>query len=219
MDLNGSASGNLDDYQQIFSSCIKSVWSLLFLHFFYKWLVTMCIFYYPVMLTVQTGRYLRIRYRYEDPSFSAWLLIQTHYSRDDGLRQCLLHELQLISGYIYLAMAFSLTIGNQSLHWITIFRWTIEASNAPYTCFMVVLSMYHGCWNGLYFFENDPRVSSLTTFIVKGIVFVWMRYTELYHSSALNDYQTLVYYVYCGTFDYDHVPVGHRYYRFLKNVY
>ena len=79
--------------------------------------------------------------------------------------------------------------------------------------------MYHSYWNGLYFFEDDPRVSSLVTFILKSIVFVWMRYTELYPSSTLNDDQTFVYYCYCGIFDYDHVPVGHRYYRFLKNVY
>ena len=79
--------------------------------------------------------------------------------------------------------------------------------------------MYHSYWNGLYFFETDPRVSSLATFIFKAIVFVWMRYTELYPSSALNDHQTLIYYWYCGIFDRDHLPVGHRHYRFVENVY
>ena len=219
MDLNESASAHFDDNAQIFPSCINSIWSLLLLHFCYNWLVTMFLFYHPVMSLIYLGHCFWIRCRYADPSVSALLMIQARYSTDDGLRQYLLQELRLISVYIYLAMAVTLAMGNHSLHWITIFRWTIEASNAPYTFFKIVFSMYHSYWNGLYFFEADPRVSSLATFIVKAIVFVWMRYTEFYPSSTLNDYQTFVYYCYCGIFDHDHVPVGHRHYRFVKYVY
>ena len=80
----------------------------------------MFLFFHPVMSLVYLGRHFWIRCRYADPSVSAWLMIQAHYSTDDGLRTYLLQELRLISVYMYLAMVFSLAIGNHSLHWITI---------------------------------------------------------------------------------------------------
>ena len=65
-----------------------------------------------------------------------------------------------------------------------------------------------------YLLELDIKYVSLFVYTVKGVLFVWMRYAEVYPSSKLNDFQTCFIYVVCGTFHPDRVPNDH----FLRNL-
>ena len=215
MSFNKSTLINFNVHEENLYSCVSSNLTSLFLHLCYTWFVTLCILFVPVALFIHLGQFLWTLFRLYDADDQAnaeqLFLIEEEHSTNNRIRQYLLDEVQLISVYVSLAFLFRrMMMSNPSVHWVIISRWMIESSFLPYTLCHVVFLVYVEDWDGSYSIESGCSVTSFFfTFILKGTLFLWMRYTEFYPSSRLNDCQTFIFYYYCGRSNTFHVPNNH----------
>ena len=71
--------------------------------------------------------------------------------------------------------------------------------------------------NLFYEYLIDFDISRVATMnhMIKGTLFVWMRYAEGYPSSKLDDYQTFFYSEFCHEFDLHRIPDDHRLRRLM----
>ena len=91
-----------------------------------------------------------------------------------------------------------LMMNNNSICWMTLAHWLIEASFFPLTILFIVSGSYYvNLWEE-YLLEEDPRVISAVAYVSKGILFVVMRYAEMFPSSKINQYQIEFLYPICG---------------------
>ena len=70
----------------------------------------------------------------------------------------------------------------------------------PFTILIIVSGSYLNWWDE-YLLEHDPRAFPTMACMSKGILFVVMRYAEMYPSSKINDHQTEFFYSICGKSD------------------
>ena len=109
-------------------------------------------------------------------------------------------EVMLIFFYVSAALLHRLIINNSSIWWMTFARWLTEGSFLPHTILTIVIGSYLDWWKE-YLLETDPKLISILAYVTKGILFVIMRYTEMYPSSIINDYQTFCFYLLCNSPD------------------
>ena len=179
---------NIDANDPIFSSCVQTVWSCLFLHLCYTWFVTVFVLFLPVMLFVQIGHFRWRHYLCVNRSLEELFLIEEDHSRVDDLRQYLIEEVRVVSTYLSAVVGFTLLLTNHSIGWLTILRWMIEASfvlspsSMSFFLFISMLGMdpiwlipirqsllvCHTCWKELYFYgcaiQNSIHLHHWTTF-------------------------------------------------------
>ena len=167
------------------------------------------------MVLVQIGHCRWRHYLCVNRSLEELFLIEEDHSRVDDLRQYLIEEVRLVSTYLSAVVVFTLLFTNHSIGWLTILRWMIEASFMPFTFFNIFLAVYIGTWNGSYLVDPDSSIASRFPYMLKGTLFLWMRYTEFYPSSPLNDYHTIIFYYYCDTTQFSRAPADHPLRRLL----
>jgi hypothetical protein len=218
MYYNQSTFVNFNGHAQIFFPCVHTIWSRLLVHFCYTWFVTIFILFIPAVSLSILGDYLWTYRRRADQPNEELFPIEREHSRLDALDQCLVEEVRLIFIYVFAAFVFTFLMTSDSVNCLTLFRWMIEASYIPFLFFLDVLCAYFDTWVVSCFSVPEVRSASLLGFILKGSSFVWMRYTELYPSSTLNDFQTFVFYSYCGTSNHHHVPADCGLHRLLPPV-
>jgi hypothetical protein len=180
----------------------------------------MSILFVPVLLLFRPVQYLLRYCRGAVQTIEELFLLEPVHSRLDQLRQHLVEEIRVTLIYVSAAIVFTLLMTNDSIHRLTIFRWMIEASCIPLMYFCDVVRCYcEACFlydlesDGSLFFYSEARATSLFGLMLRVTLFVLMRYTQLYRSSTLNDYQTYVFHSYCDTFNHHHVPADHRFRR------
>ena len=110
------------------------------------------------------------------------------------LMKILFPELMLIFVYVCVAFFCKLLMNNNSVCWMTFVRWLIEASFFPMTILVLVGGSYINLWDE-YLLEHDPRAIPTMACMTKGILFVVMRYAEMYPSS---ENQIEFFYHICG---------------------
>ena len=218
MFVNESTSVNVDANDQIFSSCIPTTPYWLFLHLCYTWFITTFFLLAPVMLFVLIGRCRWRHYLYVNRSLEELFLVEKDHSRVDDLRQYFIEEVRLTSMYLSTVVVFTLLFTDQAIGWLTILRSMIEASFVPFTFVNVALAIHLDVWNGSYLVDSESSVASRFRYMLKGTLFLWMRYTELYPSSPLNDYHTFFFYYYCDPSHFSRVPANHRLRRLLHRL-
>ena len=213
--LDGSKSINSNDNEQIVYSCVNTIWLWLFLHLCYTCFVTVYVLLPPTLLLDRIIDYLWTWHSYDHESIEDFSIYERDESRFARFRRCVLHEVQLMIVYVAAVFVFTLMMNNRSVHWITIFRWMIEASYIPHIFVFLFVSDYLGIGDEFYSVEFDIVFASPLSYMLKGSLFVWMRYTELYPSSRLNDYQTYFFYYHCNALNYHHIPDDHLLRRWL----
>ena len=126
-----------------------------------------------------------------------------------------MREIRLVSTYLSAAVVFTLLLTNHSIGWLTILRWIVEASFVPFNYLIIFLAVCLDSWDGSYLVDPDPSVASRFPYIIKGTLFLWMRYTEFYLSSPLNDFHTIIFYYFCDTSHIFRAPADHPLRRLL----
>ena len=122
-------------------------------------------------------------------------LFQCHLRQ---LNRLLIYELKLIFVYTLACSTLELLKGN-SIRWISMARWLIEASYIPTLIPTVMIECYIFAERDR-FIDTNPRLTYV--FIVypsKAILFLLMRYNEIYPLSTITHYQILFFYFICNT--------------------
>ena len=189
--------------ENFFSSCGQTNFSWLFLHLCFVWLFSLSFvvpFILPLAYFVQN---LWMSYRCdrtlaEDFSFYMWT-----YSRFGRFRFYVLYEIRLI--FIYVCTAYGLTrlMNDRFIHWMTIFRWSVEASLIPFT-FVTILTVYFEV-RTVYLYEVDLTLISPVIYTIKGASCLFLRYAEWYSHSMFNDRQILILHRFCPDLNLDHL--------------
>jgi hypothetical protein len=201
---------------QIFSSCGNTVWSLLFIHLCYTWLITWHILFPCMLVLMMLSGY-----------FWSWYRCDHHHDHDvidspedeqndpasDTLRRYILREIHLILVYLCVAFVFTSLISHRTVNWITVARWCIEAAWIPHIALTLIgtyanLSCHH-------LIDFDMPYAATMIYLIKGTLFVWMRYAEWYPSSELNDFQTFFFYEFCNELGLHRIPDDHYLRRFM----
>ena len=187
--------------EQIMSACGNTISSLLFIHFCYTWFVTSFALILPVIVLATKSEPLFTWFERDD-------------SRSAAFHRSILHEIRLMSIYVSFALIFTLFTNHGSIQLIRIVYWLIEASSAPLT----LISIFSAYWNSIdeYLIDYSCPLPCLWLSMLKGTVFVWMRYTEWCPSSILNDFQTFVFYYFCNPSKLHQMPNNHFLRRFLS---
>lgn len=188
----------------------------LFLHLCYTGFITVYILSPTILLLDRIREYLWTWYCRDDESIEDFSIYERDDSRFGQFRRCVLYEVQLMIIYVSAVFVFTLLMTNRSVHWLTIFRWMIEASYIPHILVMIFFNVCLEIGNELDLIEFDSIFASPFGYMLKGSLFVWMRYSELRPSSRLNDYQTYFFYSYCDTLNTHHVPDDHLLRRWLR---
>ena len=150
---------------------------------------------------------------HQDVDFSVYEL---DYSASHTLRRYVLCEVFLILIYLCLAFFFTWLTSHRTVNSITVARWFIEAAWTPHI-FVTVIGTYTDlCY--YYLVDFDIPYATTMIYLVKGTVFVWMRYAEWNPSSELNDYQTFFFYEFCNELGFHRIPDDHRLRRLLLDL-
>ena len=213
MHFNQSTSIVSNANDQLFSSCGNTIWPWLFLHLCYTWLISL----YVILPLAVTLMLLNDRFwrwyggdHYYDDDFSAYEL---NHSTSHTLRRYVRREVQLILVYLCLAFVFTWLTSHRKVNWITLARWLIEAAWTPHIILTLVSTYADMIYNRLITFDM-PDIAT-TIYLIKGTVFVWMRYAEWNPSAELNDFQTFFFYQFCNELGLHRRPYDHRLRRFM----
>lgn len=106
-------------------------------------------------------------------------------------------EVLLIFFYVSTAFLCKLMMNNNSIRWMTFARWLIEASFLPYTLALIVTASYLHLWKD-FLLQVNPKLISVLAYTSKALLFLVMRYIEMYPSSNLNDYKIVLFHRICG---------------------
>ena len=160
------------------------------------------------MLSIHLGEYLWAWYQCDHQRIENFSLYQRDHSSLAQFCRYVLYEVQLIVIYLLTAFVFTwMADKTRPIDWFTIFRWLIEASLAPYTT-VYIIGVDLDLWDSYSVDFTLHWISSLI-YMMKGSLFVWMRYVELHPSSTLNKYQRFFSYRLCNEFGLHHVPDNH----------
>ena len=126
-----------------------------------------------------------------------------------------LREVHLILVYVCVAFVFTSLMCDRIVDRITIARWCIEAAWTPHI-FVTLIGTYLDLFYH-HLIDFDFPYATTRIYLVKGTLFVWMRYAEWNPSSELNDFQTVFFYEFCNELGLHRVPDDHRLCRFMLN--
>ena len=176
--------------EQILSACGNTISSLLFIHFCYIWFVTSFALALPIMLIVAMSVPLLTWFERSQKRLEDCSMFERDYSRTVAIRQSILHEIRLMIIYVFFAAIFTSFTNHGSIHLIRIVYWLIEACSVPLTS-IAILDVYCNYTDeyGIYF---SCPLTRLWLDMLEGTLFLWMRYTERYPSSILNDSTILI---------------------------
>lgn len=214
MGFNESTTIILNGNEEILTSCGKSLLPWIVFHVCYTCMITFYILFPPITILILIGDDLLpwwFRYNQMQNEDFSWL--EQDHSKLAKLCRFALGEIRLLCIYVSAAFLFTILMDDRSIQLITICRWLIEASLLPST-FLLIVAVYfldeNQCLLDLY----EKPVLQLV-YMIKGTLFVWMRYVEQHPSSKLNDYQTVYFYCFCNKFKLHQVPDHHLLRRFI----
>lgn len=215
MFYNESSSLIFNGNEQILSTCGNTISSWLFIHFCYTWFVTSQVLFAPVLLAsiLTDTLWTWNRHNQQQQQVEDFSIFERDYSRSAEIRQYFFHEIRLTFTYVSFALLFTLLVNHRPIHVIKIFHWLIEATLIPMTL-LFILGVYFDRIDD-YIIDLNCRLTSLLVYMLKGTLFLWMRYSEYYPSSILNDVQTLFFYAFCNKSQLHRMPVDH----FLRNSF
>lgn len=101
----------------------------------------------------------------------------------------LINELKLVAFYVSASSIFELIKGN-SLRWIHLVRWVIEASSIPAIIVLAVVESYLFLMKETFDRDALPTMFMLVN-VSKFILWIVMRYIEIYPSSKIKNYSIL----------------------------
>ena len=209
MHSNQSTSTFSYHHAQHLSSCGDTILAWSIIHLCYTWFVTLH-FLLPLGMTLSFGWEILRRSSREIDRYDLDWNVPSHESGDGPfarLRRYIADEVRLVLIYISLAFVFTLCMGHGSINRIKIIHWGIEASWTPHALSGVIGVYSNQSYTCLLGFEN-PLFKRMI-YMTKGCLFIWMRYTEWYPSSKLNDYLTFFFYMCCNEFDLYRRPDDH----------
>ncbi len=184
-------------------SCRDRISTRLLVHFCFTWHISIIFIIGPVTFALIIGQLVWIAKQIGSENFDIEFVINDRrYTRLFDIRRrqlmkLIFSELMLILLYVSIAFLYRLMMNNNSICWMTFARWLLEASFLPYSIGMIVTGSYLNWWEE-YLLENDPKSIAILAYMSKGILFVFMRYVEMYPSSKINNYQIDILYRICG---------------------
>lgn len=184
-------------------SCRDQISTWLWVHFLSTWHFSIMFIFQPVLCSFIIGRFIWAVYqcylgrpyrplrRFDEQGGTIFQL------RLRQLNRFLIYELNSIFFYTLACSILELTKGN-SLQWFSMARWLIEASHIP----TLITSAQIECYvlpGREYLIESDPRLTYIIiVYPSKTILFLIMRYNEIYPLSIINYYQTSHFYSICN---------------------
>lgn len=213
MYFDKSTSMILHGSEQLLSSCGQTSSSWLFLHLCYVWFLTIFVIFHLLGLLLIIAEYLWTWCAFDHSRIEDFSVYERGDSRLDQFYRYALFEVRLIFTYVSVAFIFTCLMKKQSIHWNEICRWFIEASMVPYT--LITIAGVHLGIGDQYFCHDDLTFISPVIYMMKGILFITVRYAELYPSSIVNDYQTFIFYYLCNKSGFHHMPDHHNLRKFL----
>ena len=185
-------------------SCRDQISTWLWVYFLFTWVLYLLVILMPMLTCFGLGYLIRLLVRchlgrspqsFEGIYEQDETLFQYRFRQ---LKKSLIHEGKLILFYTVVSLIFELIKGN-SIRWMSMVRWLSEASFFPT---MVIVRVFNS-----YIFpdqedllDEDPRSIYTIVYLSKAILFVIMRYVEIYPHSTLNDDYISVFYWFCRTF-------------------
>ena len=202
------------DNEQILSTCGNTISKLLFIHFCYTWFVTSFALILPVIVVATMSEPLFTCFELYQQRLGDFSMSERDDSRSAALHRSILHDIRLMSMYVSFTLIFTLFTNHGSVQLIRIPYWLIEASSAP----LILISIFSAYWNYIFEYSVDYScpLPCLWLSMLRGTVFVWMRYTEWGPSSILNDFQAFVFYYFCNPSKLHQMPNNHFLHRFLS---
>ena len=185
-------------------SCRDQISTWLWVHFKTTWFFYTLFILQPIITSFIVGR-------------SIWVVYQCCLGRPyrplipfdesgETLSQCrlrqlnryLIYELKVIFVYILACSTLELLKKN-SIGWISMIRWLIEASYIPTVIPIVLIECYMFAGRDCLL-DSDPRlIYCIIVYPSKAILFLLMRYNEIFPLSTITDYQILSFYSICNT--------------------
>lgn len=213
MRFNESTSIILLGNEEILSTCGKSLLPWLVFHVCYTSVLNFSIVPLMITLIMTENRVWSWWYRdnrLQDEDFSRFELDQSKLAK---LYRFVLAEIRLLCVYVSIAFLFTKLMSYRSIQLITICRWLIEASMIPNTIILIV---------GIYILDENQCLMDFNAkplpklvYMIKGTLFLLIRYIELHPSSPLNDLQTIYFYCFCNQVKLHQVPDHHRLWHFM----
>lgn len=202
--------------EPILSACGNRISFWLFNHFCYTWFVTFVVLFPPVTSFVLMIEPLVTWYERYQQRLGNFSRFERDYSRSAVIRRYILHEIRLTCIYVSFALFYALLTNHASIHLIRFFYWLIEASFVPFT-WVNIVCVYIYMHDG-YLFDFNCKLTCLWVYMLKGGVFVWIRYTEWYPSSILNDVQTFMFYHFCNQSKLHQMPNDHYFRDYMDRL-
>ena len=185
-------------------SCRDQISTWLWVHFLFTWHLSTAFIVQPIMASFFVGRFIWFVYqcclgrtyqslrRFDDEGGT---LFQCRLRQ---LKRILIYELKLIFFYTLACSTLALIRGN-CIRWISLARWLIEASYIP-TLVASAVSECYICPGRDYLTNTDPRLTYIiVAYPSKAILFLIMRYHELYPLSTIHHFQIRHFYAVCNT--------------------
>ena len=207
MYFDKSTSMILNGNEQLLSSCGQTSSSWLFLHLCYVWHLTIFVVFPIVGSLVSIGICLWACYPFDHGFIEDFSEYERGDSQLDRICRYILYEARLTLTYVSVAFVFTWLMNNRSIHWNEICRWFIEASMIPFTL-MTIAGVHLGIGDE-YFLDYDLPLISQAVYMMKGILFIMLRYAEIHPSSTINDHQTYIFYYICDKSEFHHMPDHH----------
>jgi hypothetical protein len=218
MSLNESNSiiCNMNVGMNCFSySCRDQISTWLWVHFLFTWYLSITFIVLPIMGSFIIGRFIWAVYQCcSGRSFRSLRRIDEQggtlfQCRLRQLNRFLIYELKSIFFYTLACSTLELIKGN-SIQWISMTRWLIEASYIPTLIASALIECY--IFPGReYLIDNDPRLTYIiVVYPSKAVLFLIMRYIEIYPLSTINHYQIMHFYSLCNTSHFHWICVDYH---------
>ena len=206
MSYNQSNSIIFDDDigMNIFSySCGDPVSLLLRIHFVFTWSLFLMLIFNPVIVLSMVARIIWIIINQRHPERSLQRETRLHRRHEtlsehhlQQIDSAVVHEVKLIVFYVSASSIFELIKGN-SLRWISLARWLIEASSIPVIILLAVIESVLFLARGV-FADDGLWMTYMWVYVSKFILWIIMRYIEIYPSSTIKNYSILRFSHFCN---------------------
>ena len=190
--------------ERLLSSCGQTSSSWLFLHLCCVWFLTLFVIFPQLGLLLIIAEHLWTWCAFDHSRIEDFSVYERGDLRLDRFCCYALFEVRLMFTYVFVAFIFTWLMNKQSIHWNEICRWFIEASTMPYT--LPTIAGIHLVIGDQYFCHDDLTFISSIIYMMKGILFIMVRYAELHTSSRINHCHTYFFYFMCNKFEFHHMP-------------
>lgn len=203
-------------------SCRDTIFTWLLVHFFFTWCITIAVLHIPIISSVTVVALISMVGAIRSEYFYGVLAPDIRRNRrsiDTSRRvmKFVLHEIKWIIFYVFAAVPFKLVTESGPIRSMTLACWLIEAFFLPDAIYSAAVGSYLN-WQPDHFYTNDRELRSMYILLIRGPVFLVMRYAEMHPSSAINDYKTFFFYFLCDTPGLHHIPEKHRLRPHLRHV-